>query len=154
MKIGDASVQSWADKINALNKKESEIQDTRYEEYSWLSKKIQTIFKHHLHKDVKVVYSSDGGLIKVEVPIFMDESVRITQELLDDLSMPVSVGFDNARCMIFELYAGVKIPDKDNFESQNVTADNMETIDCIPEDEDIETIGSILKEGGYNSGLS
>ena len=94
----------WCTCINHLNQEVEAIFKQRRDLYEVITEKLSDIFLKHLEKQVKISFKQNGELILVNVPIRIRESLSITENLLNDLCMPVGVRYDNERSILFELY--------------------------------------------------
>lgn len=98
----------WCTCINHLNQEAEAIFKQRKELYDLITSKLEDVFLKHLEKEVKVFFKRNCELIIVNVPIRIHESLRITEDLLNDLCMPACVRYDNERAVLFELYPCIR----------------------------------------------
>ena len=95
--------------ISANNKIIGECIETRDAMYKDLAESIKEVFFNHFHKTPSVEYLEKGELIKVRVPLNYGESITLTDQLLLDLMMPVTISIDydsdaELDILVFELY--------------------------------------------------
>lgn len=160
LQLDQHNLKEWINVVSCINTEEHTCINSRHESYKWLAKHIRKIFKEYLDKDnVDIGFYRKGSLIKVKVPVFIGESVRLTSEFIKALVMPVSVCYDNQRIIVFELYPPVKVVEDDEnvlSETSEATTDNSLSEEISDDDSlnegvvsnDRETISSILEAHG------
>lgn len=102
----------WCSCVNHYNMSEELVKQQKTELFDKMKLEIKKIFSSHLKKDVRVRIRWNGELILVDVPVHMNESLKITEDLISDLIMPVCIRQDNPRNIIFELYPQVDVESK------------------------------------------
>ena len=137
--LSEKIVTEWNKSINYANEVAYNTLNGKKELYSFLEDIIQNIFLKHMNKEVNVFFKQLGALIEVHVPIQINESVRVTPELINDLVMPVYVRYSNDRMLVFELCPDVSLKSEGSNSTDVAVKDNVgkigEAISAL-EDED------------------
>jgi len=94
----------WCESIDYINKQSVDLSKTKHKAMEIMTKELRNIFQSHFEKDVSIIFKENCQIIEIEIPMYCEESVAITKELLDDLLMPTRVRYSNERCLVFELY--------------------------------------------------